>query len=75
MTPKILLTYLLVLLFTSPLQAQSDKLPVYHYPYKLYSIQDGLSQTQCMSIFQDSKGFIWVGTMEGINRWLGIHQL
>ncbi|MBK6966050.1 MAG: hypothetical protein IPH20_19535 [Bacteroidales bacterium] len=42
------------------------------YGYKHYTIQDGLVQSQVWKIFQDSKGFIWIGTKGGASRFDGV---
>ena len=36
-----------------------------------YSITEGLSQSVVNCIFQDSKGYIWLGTQNGLNRFDG----
>lgn len=44
------------------------------YPsYKQYTRRDGLSQMQVISLFQDSRGYIWAGTKEGVNCFNGIN--
>ena len=39
--------------------------------YKQYTLRDGLSQMQVICMFQDSRGYIWIGTKGGINRFNG----
>jgi hypothetical protein len=41
------------------------------YIFTNYSINDGLSQSVVNCIFQDSKGYIWTGTQNGLNRFNG----
>lgn len=39
--------------------------------FDFYSSRDGLSQNTVYSLYCDSKGFLWVGTMNGLNRFDG----
>lgn len=41
------------------------------YGVKSLSVDDGLSQSMAYCILQDSRGFIWIGTQDGLNRYDG----
>ncbi len=43
------------------------------YPFRTYSIQDGLSESVVYDILQDSEGYIWFATGYGLNRFDGIN--
>jgi len=36
-----------------------------------YTIEDGLSQTSVQCLMQDSRGFLWIGTQDGLNKYDG----
>lgn len=39
--------------------------------FQHYSVDNGLSQNTVMAIMQDSKGFMWFGTWDGLNKFDG----
>src|SRR6476661_6888684 len=56
---------LLFLLGQNSIQAQENLL------FKRISDTDGLSNNSIQCIFQDSNGFIWFGSLNGLNRFDG----
>ncbi|TRX65755.1 two-component regulator propeller domain-containing protein [Carboxylicivirga sp. M1479] len=46
--------------------AQSNRLSV-----DRFTIKEGLSNSHITTLFQDSRGYIWVGTSDGLNRYDG----
>ncbi len=40
--------------------------------FRRLSVEDGLSSNTVRAIVQDSRGFIWIGTDEGLNRYDGV---
>lgn len=48
--------------------AQSD-----NYSVRTYSVKDGLPDQYILSLFQDSRGFLWIGTANGLSRFDGKH--
>lgn len=41
------------------------------YPIKFLDISDGLSNNSVVTIYQDSDGYMWFGTYDGLNRYDG----
>ena len=39
--------------------------------FKRITVEDGLSQTTVEYMFQDSKGYVWIGTDDGLNKYNG----
>ncbi len=44
-----------------------------HFTTTKFTPADGLPDTYILSIFQDSRGFLWIGTSNGISRFDGKH--
>src|SRR5437016_10316253 len=42
-----------------------------HYQFSRLDIGDGLSNNAINCIYKDSKGFVWIGTGSGLNRYDG----
>ena len=42
-----------------------------NYRINHYTVNQGLSQSVVYTTFQDSRGFIWIGTQDGLNRFDG----
>ena len=60
------LLLLLPLLFFGRLAAQDD-----YVRFQRITINDGLSLSSVYDIYQDSKGFMWFGTEDGLNKYDG----
>ena len=41
------------------------------FVFSHYSVNNGLSQSVIKCIFQDSKGYLWFGTQQGLNKFNG----
>lgn len=44
-----------------------------NFYFEHYNIKNGLSQNTVQTMIQDSKGFLWFGTKDGLNRFDGIN--
>lgn len=64
LTTKFIFSLLLGLPFV--LHAQHKTIP-----YEKYTIRDGLSSNRTTFLLQDSYGFLWIGTEDGLNRFDG----
>ena len=53
------------ILWSTPVCAQKK------LSFKHFTVENGLSSPSVLSITQDQKGFLWVGTMDGLNRYDG----
>lgn len=70
MYKKIALAFFYCLIFHLHVTAQSTSVKIIPR-FKTVSVEDGLSQSSVYSIYQDSKGYMWFGTADGINRYDG----
>ncbi|MDD3320342.1 MAG: two-component regulator propeller domain-containing protein [Paludibacter sp.] len=60
------LFFLILLIFlTFNLEAQN------HFSYTHYTSDDGLSQNSISAMMKDSKGYLWFGTRDGLNKFDG----
>ena len=59
---KQLITTLLIFLFLQPSWASL---------YRSYQVEDGLSHNSVWAVMQDKQGFLWFGTVDGLNRFDG----
>ena len=51
---------------------QSNYLVAQTFPFRTYSIEDGLSESVVYDIIQDSDGYIWLATGFGLNKFDGL---
>ncbi len=63
--------YTTILLFLF-LFAVAESVWSQYLPFRTYSIELGLSESVAHALVQDSRGYIWVGTGYGLNRFDGI---
>lgn len=64
---RIRLSAILFFLFTS----STNFVKAQQQIFKNYTVNDGLISNDIRRIFQDSKGFLWIGTMEGLSKYDG----
>ena len=64
---KHLLTMMTMLCLSQMTQAQIES----HLTYRRYTTQDGLPQMQTERVWQDSQGYIYIGTLSGFVRYDG----
>ena len=64
---KRLLTMMTMLCLSQMTQAQIES----HLTYRRYTTQDGLPQMQTERVWQDSQGYIYIGTLSGFVRYDG----
>ena len=63
---KIVSTFILLFFLTAPSSAFTDD-----YIFKQLTVTDGLSQSTVFATIQDSRGYMWFGTINGLNRYDG----
>lgn len=64
---KYIITILAILIYIVPRNIYASKM----INFENLTIENGLSQATAETIIQDSKGYIWIGTNDGLNRYNG----
>lgn len=49
----------------------AQSMPGQGYPVTFYDLAQGLSNNSVLTMYQDTNGFMWVGTYDGLNRYDG----
>lgn len=70
-----MLTYFFVLQATALLYCTESYCQAPVLRFKHISNEQGLSNSTIETIFQDSRGFIWFGTRDGLNRFDGYQMM
>ncbi len=65
------LTFLFVIFILAPCFLQEVVAQSTVNNFRLYTVKDGLASNYVKNLLIDSKGYLWVGTLEGINRFDG----
>jgi len=73
---RLILFLPLILLFSTIQPAAADKTgftfaPGAHVRFEHLTIDEGLSQNAGLALLQDSQGYLWIGTQDGLNRYDG----
>lgn len=67
--------FALTFFLTSTLHALDSHKRITQYDIRVFQSEDGLPTNSCYALFQDSKGYIWIGTQEGLVRYDGANFL
>jgi len=63
---------ILLIIAAAQLRAQTSLTPSrQEFKFERLSVEQGLSQCTVGAIFQDRRGFLWIGTSDGLNRYDG----
>ncbi len=68
----VLLRIFSVILFCMALEFAACGVQARTLQFQHLTIENGLSQSSAMKLVLDSKGFLWVGTYDGLNRYDGV---
>lgn len=60
-----------IVMMTLTIAATGLTLQAQTYPFREYTSDDGLPQTQSTSVMQDSRGYLWIPTRNGLARFDG----
>ncbi len=63
--------FVLTLIFTLVVETHCLSQQINRVDISLLSLRDGLSDSRITALFQDSQGYLWVGTANGLNRYDG----
>jgi ligand-binding sensor domain-containing protein/two-component sensor histidine kinase len=69
---KMRLLFTLLVIFSIVFSCKSAKCQNQHLSFKHLTVNEGLSVGNGNCIFKDSRGYIWVSTFDGLNRFDGI---
>src|ERR1700728_4442926 len=62
---------ILVLISLLTIHFAADAQQQHHFQFGHLGTEAGLSQSNVICIFQDSRGFMWFGTRDGLNKYDG----